>query len=107
MADGAMTDRTSSLQDEFFNRARKDGGQVTIFLNNGKKLSGRIRSFDKFTILVDVNRVEQMIFKHAISTVMLSRPSSAGPRPTGEPAPHASSAPVPSDPAEDVEEDEG
>ena len=66
-----IADKTSSLQDEFFNRARREATPVTIFLTNGKKLVGRIRAFDKFTVLVDVNRQEQMIFKHAISTVAL------------------------------------
>ena len=66
-----IADRTSSIQDEFFNRARREATPVTIFLTNGKKLVGRIRAFDKFTVLVDVNRQEQMIFKHAISTVAL------------------------------------
>jgi host factor-I protein len=67
-------DRASNIQDEFFNRARRDAHPVTIFLTNGKKLQGRIRAFDKFTVVVEINRQEQMIFKHAISTVALGRP---------------------------------
>lgn len=85
MGDGVIADRMSSIQDEFFNRARREAFPVTIFLTNGKKLIGRIRAFDKFTVLVDVNRQEQMIFKHAISTVALGRPPGAGPE--EEPAP--------------------
>lgn len=73
-----MIDKASSIQDEFFNRARRDAHPVTIFLTNGKKLIGRIRSFDKFTVVVEVNRQEQMIFKHAISTVALGRPMPPG-----------------------------
>lgn len=60
-------------QGEFFNRARRDGGPVTIYLTNGKKLIGRIRSFDRFTVVLESNRVEQLIFKHAISTVSAGR----------------------------------
>ena len=78
MGDGVIADRTSSLQDEFFNRARREASPVTIFLTNGKKLIGRIRAFDKFTVLVDVNRQEQMIFKHALSPVALGRPQGPG-----------------------------
>ena len=67
-------DRASNIQDEFFNRARREAHPVTIFLTNGKKLQGRIRAFDKFTVVVEINRQEQMIFKHAISTVAIGRP---------------------------------
>lgn len=74
-----IADKTTSLQDEFFNRARREAQPVTIFLTNGKKLVGRIRAFDKFTVLVEVSRQEQMIFKHAISTVALGRPAGAIP----------------------------
>ena len=68
-------DKAANIQNDFFNRARKDGGPVTIYLTNGKKLAGRIRAFDKFTVIVESNRIEQMLFKHAISTVALNRPS--------------------------------
>ena len=80
-------ERTSNIQDEFFNRARRETAPVTIFLTNGKKLSGRIRSFDKFTVIVEMNRVEQMIFKHAISTVSLGKPWQGPPRPREEAVP--------------------
>lgn len=59
----------NDLQNEFFNNARKDRATVNIFLSNGKKLVGRIRSFDKFTVLLDGEFGEQIIYKHAISTV--------------------------------------
>ncbi len=45
---------------------------MTVFLSNGKKLVGRIKSFDKFTVLLDSHYGEQIIFKHAISTVSAS-----------------------------------
>ncbi len=59
----------NDLQNEFFNNARKDRVTVNIFLSNGKRLVGRIRSFDKFTLLLEGEVGEQIIYKHAISTV--------------------------------------
>jgi len=58
-----------NLQNDFFNTARKERSTVTVFLANGKKLVGRIRSFDKFTLLLDTPNGDLMVFKHAISTV--------------------------------------
>ena len=72
-----MDGESPNLQNQFFNDARKDRKVVTIFLGNGKKLSGRIKSFDKFTVLLEGSQGEQMIFKHAISTVSSSRPAAA------------------------------
>ena len=48
-------------QGEFFNRARRETSPVTIYLTNGKKLTGRIRSFDRFTVVLESNRLEQLI----------------------------------------------
>ena len=64
-----MEAETRNLQNDFFNAARKEKTVVTVFLGNGKKLTGRIKSFDKFTLLLDSPHGEQMIYKHAISTV--------------------------------------
>jgi len=64
-----MSGEARNLQNEFFNQARKERMPVTVYLANGKKLVGRIKSFDKFTILLDGQYGEQMVFKHAISTV--------------------------------------
>jgi len=61
-----------NLQSDFFNRARRSGERVTIFLMNGKKLSGRIRAFDRYTILLDSGGSEEVIFKHAVSTISQS-----------------------------------
>lgn len=88
-------DKAANIQNEFFNRARRDGGPVTIYLTNGKKLTGRLRAFDKFTLLVESNRVEQVIFKHAISTVAVGRPGAAGRPPGGRPARPGSEPPRP------------
>jgi len=68
-----MDGDSGNLQNDFFNAARKERKIVTIFLGNGKKLTGRIRSFDKFTVLLEGQQGDQMIFKHAISTVSSSR----------------------------------
>lgn len=62
-----------NIQSDFFNRARKDRVRVTIFLNNGKKLVGRIKAFDRFTLILDGGAGEQMIFKHAVATVSTAR----------------------------------
>ncbi len=71
-----------NIQDGFLNSARKEKLQVTIYLLSGVKLTGRIRSFDKFSVVLDSNQQEQLIFKHAISTVVLPRAgASAAPAP--------------------------
>ena len=62
-----------NIQDGFLNTARKDKFVVAIYLLSGAKLIGRIRSFDKYSIVLDTNNQEQLIFKHAISTVVMSR----------------------------------
>ena len=62
-------DNSPSIQNDFFNQARKDKARVVVYLNSGKKLVGKIRSFDKFTVILDNGQGEQMIFKHAIATV--------------------------------------
>jgi len=67
-----MEGESHNLQNDFFNEARKAKTQVTVFLNTGKKLSGRIKSFDKFTLLLETYQGELIIFKHAVSTVSLS-----------------------------------
>ncbi len=61
-----------SLQDPFLNTLRKERIPVSIFLVNGIKLQGQIESFDQFVVLLK-NSVNQMIYKHAISTVVPSR----------------------------------
>ena len=64
-----MEGESHNLQNDFFNEARKAKTSVTVFLNTGKKLSGRIKSFDKFTLLLETYQGELIVFKHAISTV--------------------------------------
>lgn len=61
-----------SLQDPFLNALRKERIPVSIFLVNGIKLQGQVESFDQFVILLK-NTVSQMVYKHAISTVVPAR----------------------------------
>ncbi len=74
-----MEKQTQNIQDGFLNAARKERTLVTVYLVSGVKLTGRIRSFDKYSLLLESNSQEQLIFKHAISTVVLPRPAAAAP----------------------------
>jgi len=65
-----------NIQDAFLNTARRERSTVTIYLLHGAKLSGRIKSFDKFSVLLESGSQEQLIFKHAISTITHARRSS-------------------------------
>ena len=62
-----------NIQDSFLNTARKERASITIYLLSGVKLTGRIRSFDKYSVVLEANGQEQLIFKHAISTVVMGR----------------------------------
>lgn len=62
-----------NVQDSFLNHARRERVIVTIYLVNGAKLSGRIKNFDRFAIIVETNGVDQMLFKHAVSTISGNR----------------------------------
>ena len=70
-----MERQQQNIQDGFLNSARKEKLTVTIYLVSGVKLTGRIRSFDKFSVVLESSSQEQLIFKHAISTVVLPRSS--------------------------------
>ena len=92
MSDGKPAPQ--NIQDAFLNTVRREKTAVTVYLLNGAKLSGRIRSFDKFSVLLESGSQEQLIFKHAISTISQVRRSSEDLRghvapdtPIGEPAP--------------------
>ena len=61
-----------TLQDSYLNALRKERVQVSIYLVNGIKLQGQIESFDQFVVLLK-NTVSQMVYKHAISTVVPAR----------------------------------
>ena len=69
------TQTLQNVQDAFLNNIRRDRINVTIYLIGGVKLTGRIRSFDKFSVVLESGNLEQLIFKHAISTVSVPRGS--------------------------------
>ena len=77
-----MEKQAQNIQEAFLNNARKDKTFLTIYLMSGVKLSGRIKSFDKYSVVLETNNQEQLIFKHAISTVVVSRPFHSGPHPS-------------------------
>jgi host factor-I protein len=80
-----------NIQDSFLNTARKEKTTITIYLLSGVKLTGRIRSFDKYSVVLETNNQEQLIFKHAISTVAMGRVTHGhGERPTAISSPAAS-----------------
>jgi host factor-I protein len=67
------TPQQNNIQDNFLNQARRERMGVTIYLISGVKLTGRIKSFDKYSLILEAGSQEQLIFKHAISTVSLPR----------------------------------
>ena len=68
-----MDKSAQNIQDSFLNTARKDKTNITIYLLSGVKLTGRIRSFDKYSVVLETSNQEQLIFKHAISTVVMAK----------------------------------
>jgi host factor-I protein len=70
-----MEKQAQNIQDSFLNNARKDKIVLTIYLMSGVKLSGRIKCFDKYSLVLETNNQEQLIFKHAISTVVTQKSS--------------------------------
>ena len=64
-----MEKPVQNIQDIFLNNARKEKTVTTIYLMSGVKLTGRIKSFDKYSVILESNNQDQLIFKHAISTV--------------------------------------
>ena len=92
-----MEKPAQNIQDSFLNNARKDKVILTIYLMSGVKLSGRIKSFDKYSLVLETNNQEQLIFKHAISTVVTQKAAhfyAAGSPVTG-PSAAGGIAPVP------------
>ena len=92
-----MDKLAQNIQEAFLNNARKDRTFLTIYLMSGVKLSGRIKSFDKYSVVLESNNQEQLIFKHAISTLVVSKPLHAPP-PAG--ATGAASSPGTPEPSE-------
>ncbi len=103
-------DSQLNIQNDYFNNARKSRMRVTVVLTTGQRLSGLIRSFDRFTLILDTRQGDQMVFKHAIATVAPAlvgerdhrgRPP-RGPergegRPAGAPPPHRGAPSPPRD----------
>jgi len=69
-----MAERTQNLQDLFLNSVRKQKISLTVFLVNGVKLTGVVTSFDNFCVLLRRDGHSQLVYKHAISTIMPSQP---------------------------------
>jgi len=67
-------EKSQNLQDTFLNQVRKQKAPLTIFLVNGVKLQGVITWFDNFCVLLRRDGISQLVYKHAISTVMPSQP---------------------------------
>ncbi|MDV5106153.1 RNA chaperone Hfq [Clostridium perfringens] len=69
-----MNKSINNLQDIFLNNARKERIPVTIFLVNGVQLKGIVKGFDSFTVVLDSDGKQQLVYKHAISTVSPTKP---------------------------------
>ncbi|MEN6349244.1 MAG: RNA chaperone Hfq [Syntrophomonas sp.] len=69
-----MSKTQLNLQDAFLNQVRKDKIPVTIFLVNGFQIKGMVKGFDNFTVIVELDQKQQLVYKHAISTVAPVRP---------------------------------
>jgi host factor-I protein len=82
-----VSNKGQLLQDPFLNTLRREHIPVSIYLVNGIKLQGQVESFDQYVVLLR-NTVTQMVYKHAISTVVPGRPVNFAAL-AGEPAPEA------------------
>ncbi len=71
-----MADKNQNIQDVFLNKIRKEKNSVTVFLVNGVKLQGIVTWFDNFSLLLKRDSHIQLVYKHAISTIMPSGPLS-------------------------------
>lgn len=69
-----MSKNQMNLQDAFLNQVRKEKTPVTIFLVNGFQIKGMVRGFDNFTVIVELDQKQQLVYKHAISTVAPLKP---------------------------------
>jgi len=69
-----MAVQYNNLQDHFLNTARKEKIEINIYLVNGVPIKGKVLSFDNFTILMEVEKRQNLIYKHAVSTMVPLRP---------------------------------
>ncbi len=68
-----MASNKNNIQDLVLNGARKDKMEITLYLTNGVPLKGRVASFDNFTVVIENDGKQSLVYKHAISTIVLSR----------------------------------
>jgi len=68
--------KTQNMQDAFLNQARIGGAALTVFLMNGFQMKGIVRGFDSFIVILESDGKQQMIYKHAISTIIPAKPVS-------------------------------
>ena len=97
-----MDRAAQNIQESFLNAARKEKTPIAIYLVSGVKLSGKIKSFDKYSLILENSNQEQLIFKHAISTVVMTRTHASAPTPPGAQTP-GQTQPVPPSHAEVTE----
>lgn len=95
-----------NLQENFLNQARKENVPVTIHLMNGFQIKGMIRGFDQFTIVIDSMGRQQMVFKHAISTITPAKPLGSPPPVEAKAVAEAAPAPAPAPAAPEEEKAE-
>ena len=69
----ARSSAQPNIQDVFLNYARRDRVSVSIQLIDGRQFEGRIKNFDRFAVIVEVNGADQLVFKHAIATISTPR----------------------------------
>ena len=69
----ARSSAQPNIQDAFLNYARRDRVSVSIQLIDGREFEGRIKNFDRFAVIVEVNGADQLVFKHAIATISTPR----------------------------------
>lgn len=69
-----MNKPTINLQDGFLNQVRKESIPVTIYLVNGFQMRGLVRGFDNFTVILDNEGKQELVYKHAVSTIIPARP---------------------------------
>ncbi|HAA89929.1 MAG: Protein hfq [Thermoanaerobacterales bacterium 50_218] len=74
-----MAKQNINLQDFFLNQIRKENIPVTVYLVNGFQLKGVVRGFDNFTVILESEGKQQMIYKHAISTIIPLKPINLSP----------------------------
>jgi host factor-I protein len=82
---------SQNIQDVYLNTVRKEKVPVTVFLISGVKLIGKIKGFDKYSVVLEANNQEQLIFKHAISTVTTVKMASVSAPPPPLPQPQTAS----------------